>query len=77
MTATVEASGYALQKIEHLSADKTLLEMRVGELVMTLNEAAEFIQPFNRAEGLLDRIDAAVSKANEALRKVRASTEAA
>lgn len=33
------------------------------ELLEALIEAAEFIQPFNRAEALLDRIDAAIALA--------------
>jgi hypothetical protein len=33
------------------------------DMLALLNEAAEFIQPFNRAEDLLDRIEAAIAKA--------------
>jgi hypothetical protein len=33
------------------------------DMLAALKDAAEFIQPFNRAEELLDRIEAAISKA--------------
>lgn len=33
------------------------------EMLAVLKEAAEFIQPFNRADELLDRIEAVISKA--------------
>lgn len=36
------------------------------ELLAMLTEAAEFIQPFNRAEELLDRIDVVIAKARGA-----------
>ena len=34
-----------------------------SDLLAALEEAAEFIQPFNRAEDLLDRMEAAIAKA--------------
>lgn len=47
------------------AADKSLLAAAPDMLAMLI-EAAEFIQPFNRAEELLDRIDVVIAKARGA-----------
>jgi hypothetical protein len=36
----------------------------IEEILKVLKEAAEFIQPFNRAEELLSRIEGVISKAS-------------
>jgi hypothetical protein len=33
-----------------------------AELLAVLNDAADFVQPFNRAEALLDKIEALIEK---------------
>ena len=35
----------------------------ITDLLELLNECADFVQPFNKAEDLLDRIEAAIAKA--------------
>lgn len=37
-----------------------------AELLAILKECADFIQPFNRAEDLLDRVDSVIAKAEKA-----------
>lgn len=50
---------------EEAAAELRRLDALVGELVETLEEAGDFIQPFNRADELLGKIDAAIAKAKE------------
>lgn len=65
-----EDSGIQL-KVARVAGDETDAEADANahliaaapDLLEALVEAAEFIQPFNRAEDLLDRIDAAIAKA--------------
>lgn len=47
------------------AAELRRLDGLVGELVEALVEAGDFVQPFNRADELLGKIDAALAKAKE------------